>query len=237
MKVRNAARFLGFGVLLLFLAAVPGCTGGAGGAGGAGAKAAEPGEKTWSIKADYIEACSCNLFCMCYFQSHPEGERFCEYNMAVKITSGHVGNVSVAGEYLWLSGDLGGDFSKGAKGVVITFNTTTPKEKREAIGFLMTKIYPAKFDSVKTDEGPITYEKHGLNGHATLGDRAEITLTGVKDGKGDPSVIHNLQYWGAQKNDGFYLAYSDHRYKGNGYDYEHKHRNGFFITVEAAGKG
>jgi len=227
MKGLNAIRGMGFAAILMLLAAVPGC---------AGSTPMPQGEKTWAIKADYIEACSCNLFCMCYFQTHPDGDRFCEFNMAVKIASGHVGDVNVDGEKYWLSGDLGGDFTKGLKGVVITFDTRTPKEKRDAIAFLITKIYPFKFDSVKTDEGPITYQKDGWNGHATLGDRAEITLKGVKDGNGDPSVIHNLQYFGAKKNDGFYLAFSDHRYKGNGYDYEHKHKNGFFITLEVSGK-
>ncbi len=100
----------------------------------------------------------------------------------------------------------------------------------------ITKIYPYKFDSVKTDEGPITYKKDGINGHATLGDRAEITLEGVKNKDGEPTVIKNLNYWGAQKNDGFYLAYGTHRYKGMGYDYSHKRMNGFFITLESSGK-
>jgi hypothetical protein len=231
MKVRNVSRAALLGAVLALGMSLPGCS-----AAGAGAAPAPQDDKSWAIRAEYIEACSCNLFCACYFQTSPDGGRCCEYNMAVKILSGHVGKTKVDGEYYWLSGDLGGDFTKGLKGVVITFDTRTPKEKREAIGFLISKLYPHKFDSVKTDEGPITYQKDGWNGHATLGDRAEITLKGVKDGNGEPSVIHNLQYWGAQKNDGFYLAFSDHRYKGNGYDYTHKHRNGFFITVELAGK-
>ena len=104
MKVRNASRGLGYGSVLMLLAAVAGC---------AGSTPAPQGEKSWAIKAEYIEACSCNLFCMCYFQTHPDGDRFCEFNMAVKIASGHVGDVKVDGEYYWLSGDLGGDFTKG----------------------------------------------------------------------------------------------------------------------------
>jgi hypothetical protein len=227
MKDHIVSRGWGYAVVLMLLAIAPGW--------GGTALARQEG-KTWAIKADYIEACSCNLFCMCYFQTHPEGGRYCEFNMAVKIASGHVGDVKVDGEKYWMSGDLGGDFSVGMKGVVITFDATTPKEKREAIAFLIGKLYPFKFDSVKTDEGPITIQKDGWNGHATLGDRAEITLQGVKDGNGEPSVIQNLQYFGAKKNGGFYLAYSDHRYKGNGYDYTHKHRNGFFINVELSGK-
>ncbi len=39
----------------------------------------------WRMKADYVEACSCMLFCPCYFNKtahHP----FCEFNMAVKVS-------------------------------------------------------------------------------------------------------------------------------------------------------
>src|SRR5262249_9909495 len=71
--------------------------------------------KTWAIKADYIEACSCSAFCSCYFNPEPEGGMMCEFNNAVKIASGHVGNVKLDGKKFWLSGDLGGDFTKGMK--------------------------------------------------------------------------------------------------------------------------
>ena len=233
MKVSDAFHAVKGGVVLMLLAVIAGCAG----SGSTSTMPSEKGEKSWAIQAEYIEACSCNLFCMCYFQTHPDGDRFCEFNMAVKILSGHVGDVKVDGEYLWMSGDLGGDFTKTLKGVVITFDQKTPKEKRDAIAFLVTKLYPYKFDSVKTDEGAITYQRTGWSsGHATLGDRAEIKLEGVKDKNGEPTVIHNLTYWGAQKNDGFYLAYGTHRYKGNGYDYSHTRRNGFFITLESSGK-
>lgn len=35
------------------------------------------------MKADYVEACSCHLFCPCYFNKHAEHPH-CEFNMAVK---------------------------------------------------------------------------------------------------------------------------------------------------------
>src|SRR5436305_15287974 len=77
--------------------------------------------KPWSIKADYIEACSCSMFCQCYFKPSPEGGEMCEFNNAVNIRQGHVGNVDVSGKKVWLSGDLGNDFSQGQmKTAVIT---------------------------------------------------------------------------------------------------------------------
>jgi hypothetical protein len=190
----------------------------------------------WSIKAEIIEACSCNLFCMCYFSTHPDGERFCEFNNAFRVISANVGKVKLDGEYFWVSGDLGGDFTKPLKSAIVTFDTKTPKEKRDAILVLVQKLYPFQFEKFATDEAPITWKREGLNGHAKLGDKAEVKLEGVKDAAGGQTVVKNLTYWGAQKNNGFELAFGTHFYKGNGHDYRHEKKNGFFITVEASSK-
>src|SRR5436309_15640872 len=101
------------------------------------------GNSSWSVKADYIEACSCHLFCPCYFNTGPEGGHHCEFNNAIKITEGHWGDVKVDGVKLWLSGNLGGDFSKGTmKSAVLTFDTAATKEQQEAVKNLMGKVYP-----------------------------------------------------------------------------------------------
>jgi hypothetical protein len=198
---------------------------------------AAPG-KSWSVKADYIEACSCSLFCSCYFNTKPEGGMMCEFNNAVKITEGHVGNVDVSGTKVWLSGDLGGDFTKGMKSAVITMEPGTSKDKQEAIKFLLGKIYPVKWGKMAMDTSKITWERNGANGHAKLANgKGEVTLKGVMDDKGKQSVIQNLKYWGAQKNTGFQLAKGTHRYKGFGHNYSHKDRNGFFIHIESSGNG
>src|SRR5947207_11038387 len=113
-------------------------------AAGSSKPADSAGQKTWAVKADYIEACSCSLFCSCYFNTQPEGGEMCEFNNAIKITEGHVGDVDVTGKKLWLSGDLGGDFTKGMKGAVVTFEPNTTKEQEKALMFLVGKIYPVK---------------------------------------------------------------------------------------------
>jgi len=195
-------------------------------------------KKTWSVKADYIEACSCNLFCQCYFQTSPEGGEFCEFNNAVKIREGHVGDTKVDGLKFWLSGDLGGDFSKGQmKSAVVTFDKGTSDDQKKAIVFLVGKIYPVTWGKVVTDEQPITWERNGNNGMAMIGDGTigKVELTGVPGPDGKLVTIHDLKYWGADKNSGFELAHSVHHYKGNGFDYDETNKNGFFITVEAQG--
>jgi hypothetical protein len=192
-------------------------------------------KKTWHVKADYIEACSCNMFCECYFNTHPDGEELCEFNNAVKIREGNVGDVKLNGAKFWLSGDLGGDFTKPLKKAVLTYDTSLTKEQRDAVKYVVTKIYPFKFESFTEDTAPMSWHRDGMNGHAKIGDKGEVTLTGVKGPNGGQTVINNLQYWGAQKNNGFELAYGTHHYKGNGMDYSYEKRNGFFITIDAKG--
>ena len=73
--------------------------------------AAASGEPSWRMKADYVEACSCHLFCQCYFSDshgHKHAEHpFCEFNMAVTVREGHSGKVDLANTKYWLTGDLG----------------------------------------------------------------------------------------------------------------------------------
>src|SRR5260370_20325443 len=65
--------------------------------------ASTPGKPAWQMKADYVEACSCHLFCPCYFNQHAEHPH-CEFNMAVKVREGYSGNTDLAGAQSWLSG-------------------------------------------------------------------------------------------------------------------------------------
>ena len=154
------------------------------------AMAGSPGKaKAWSIKADYIEACSCNLFCQCYFKTSPEGGEMCNFDNALVIRQGHVGNVDVSGKKVWLSGDLGGDWSQGqAKTAVITFEPGTTREQKDAIEFMVGKIYPVKWASFAEDESPIYWQRDGNNGTARLGDgtRGEVKLTGQLGPNGRP---------------------------------------------------
>ena len=204
-----------------------------------GAAMAGPGKghqaKAWSIKADYIEACSCDLFCPCYFNTSPEGGAMCEFDNAIMIRSGHVGDVDVSGKKVWLSGDLGGDFTKGMKSAVITYDAGTTQDQKDAIKFLVGHIYPVKWANFAEDEAPISWVRNGNTGDASCGDKGAVHLDGVMGPNGKITVIHNLKYWGADSNNGFELAKSQHHYKGNGLDYDFKDKNGFFIHIESSG--
>src|SRR5262252_8071805 len=69
--------------------------------------ASSPTKPTWRMRADYVEACSCHLFCPCYFNKHAEHPH-CEFNMAVNVRDGHSGKTNLTGAKYWLTGELGG---------------------------------------------------------------------------------------------------------------------------------
>jgi hypothetical protein len=196
-------------------------------------------EGSWSLKASYIEACSCELFCPCYFNTHPDKD-YCKFNNVIKIEKGHYGNVKLDGMKLWMAGDLGGDFSKGElKSVYFTFEPSASQEQVDAALKVFAKIYPAKFMDQGVDRAPIVWEKKGKTAYAKLGaGQAEVTLSVVtgNDGK-SPVVIKNLTYWGAKKNNGFVMAKSKHHYKGHQLDYAFDDANGFLIELESSGGG
>src|SRR5262249_21907121 len=102
----------------------------------------------WQVKLKYIEACSCNLFCPCYFNkqaSHQHGgEHKCTFNMATRVLEGKSGDVDLTGLKFWLAGDLGPDWgSKGqADWLVVTFEPKATKEQKDAMVPILQKIYP-----------------------------------------------------------------------------------------------
>jgi hypothetical protein len=86
----------------------------------AGVQAAET-EPAWRFNAEYIEACSCNLFCACYFNPTPDKD-FCNFNNAIRVKRGHYGDVKLDGMKLWMSGNLGANFADGdLDAVILTF--------------------------------------------------------------------------------------------------------------------
>src|SRR5881394_203795 len=88
---------------------------------------AAPAGPEWAMNTTIIEACSCPMFCQCYFDTKPAahgehaghaghegmGEHFCKMNNAYRVNSGSYGSTKLDGAKFWLAGDLGGDFSKG----------------------------------------------------------------------------------------------------------------------------
>ena len=206
-----------------------------------GAAGKEDRSKTYDVTGQIIEACSCPLFCGCYFNTEPNDPHMCEFNNVYEFGKGsHYGNVDLSGAKVWLSGDLGGEaLSKGeAKEAVITFDKKTTPAQREAIGKVVGMIYPVKWAKASTREDDIEWHHTNGNDHAKLGSgMGEVTLKrGNWEATKMPTVIKGLKYFAADSNDGFVLAKSTHYFHGEDLKFDLEERNGFFITIHKHGK-
>jgi uncharacterized protein DUF1326 len=207
----------------------------------------------WSLNASIIEACSCPMFCQCYFgmkpaqhtghEGHGGAGHFCRFNNAFRVNKGNYKGVKLDGAKFWVAGDLGGDFSKGQMDwAVVTFDKSLSKDQRDAIGGILAHLYPVKWNKLTTAEASMNWVNGKTEAHATLdgGKTAEVALdkTAVHSNQaGEPVVIKNLKYWGAPRNDGFVLMPNTvEAYRVGDKPFEFKGTNGFMITFEIDSK-
>lgn len=221
-------------------------------------EAAKPSE--WSMNATIIEACSCPMFCQCYFNTEPAGhasmqdhgtmqghgtagsKHYCKFNNAFRVNKGMFGETSLDGAKFWVSGDLGGDFSKGQMDwAVLTFDTAVTPSQRDGIMTVLGKLYPVKWNAFKVaKDEPMDWSATDDMATARLrgGKAGEVVLQRSSAGMGGQSpVIKNLQYWGATHNDGFVLMPNKvEAYHLGSKPFEYKGTNGFMITFDIASK-
>lgn len=201
----------------------------------------------WHINSTVIEACTCPMFCQCYFASKPAGHHqhdgqtshFCRFNNAYRINKGHHGATRLDGAKFWISGDLGGDFSHGEMDwAVLTFDKGLSKEQRDGIAAILPRLFPVKWNSFQTAEGTIDrWEFTNDYAIATLdgGKTAEVRLRRQEGNANtpEPPVVKNLKYWGAPRNDGFVLMPNEvQAYRAGAKPYESKGTNGFMLTLD-----
>ena len=231
-------------------------------AAGQAGKAASP---AWSMNATIIEACSCPMFCQCYFTDHPAGhaaeggheghmsgheghnmgaggEHYCRFNNAFRVNKGWHNGVKLDGAKFWVAGDLGDDFSKAKMDwAVVTFDKAMTPEQRKAVGEILGHLYPVQWNSLKTAEGDISWTANKQEAHAKLDDgkTAEVKLKAsvASNNTQESTVIKNLKYWGAPKNDGFVLMPNEvEAYRAGDKQFEFKGTNGFMITFDVDSK-
>jgi hypothetical protein len=217
------------------------------------ASAAGKDSPAWSMNATAIEACSCPVFCQCYFNTNPAGhgghegheghgeggEHFCRFNNAYKVNKGMYGATKLDGAKFWIYGDLGGDFTKGMDWAVVTFDKATTPAQREAIGAIAGHLFPVHWNSLTTAEGDISWTADKQSAVALLDDgkSAEVRLNTFKGMNGGPVTISNLAYWGAPRNDGFIIMpNSIEALRIGDKPYEFHGTNGFMITVDIDSK-
>jgi hypothetical protein len=211
----------------------------------------------WSMNATVIEACSCPMFCQCYFNTKPAGHsaaggphahhaaagasHFCRANNAYKVNKGHYGATSLDGAKFWIATDLGDDFADGEMDwAVLYFDRVLTPAQREGIGAIAAQLFPVKWRSFKTAEASIdTWEYDNDKAVALLdgGKTAEVRLKRFPGMTSEPVVIKNLVYWGAPRNDGFVMMPNEvEAYRVGPNAFEFKGTNGFMLTLDINSK-
>jgi hypothetical protein len=200
---------------------------------------------SWAVNATAIEACSCPMFCQCYFNTKPaahhdhggEAKHYCRANLAYKVNRGHYGDVKLDGAKFWLANDLGGDFSMGKMDwVVVTYDKATTPAQRAALKTVIGHLFPVQWNSLKEAEADIDtwrYDNDGAVATMDGGKTAEVRLKRFPGMSSEPIVIKNLPYWGAKRHDGFVLMPNEvEAYRVGPNAFEYKGTNGFLITVD-----
>ncbi len=224
---------------VLALSAVAGA-----GLGVAGTAATAP---DWHMNATIIEACSCPMFCQCYFNSEPAGhgghDHFCRFNNVFRVDKGHYGGVKLDGAKFWVAGDLGAEFDDGQMDwAVLTFDRSLTQEQRDAIATILGRLYPVQWKSFAVAEGSIdtwTYDENAATALLDGGKTGEVRLrrpAQAANGNG-PIVMRNLKYWGAPRNEGFVMMPNEiEAFRGGEKPFEYRGTNGFMITVDIASR-
>ncbi len=202
----------------------------------------------FDMTASYIEACSCDMFCPCYFNTHATHHmdehqmdaHFCRANLVLKVDKGYYKNTKLDGAKVWLANDLGSDWSTGKDSwSVVIFDPSVSKEQQAARDIL-GQLYPIPWQKKAAETAAFSWNVDTKTGvaHAKMDNgKGEVTLERVNGN--DPRhevVVNNLKYWGAQSNDGFRMWKSKHEaFEGDGHKFSYDGTNGFLITIHFAG--
>lgn len=211
-------------------------------------KSAKP---DFDMTASYIEACSCDMFCPCYFNTHSTNhmemggnhadEHFCRANLVLKVDKGYYKETKLDGAKVWIATDLGSDWSTGKDSwLVVNFDPSVSKEQQAALADILGQLYPIPWQKKAAGTAAFTWQVNSKTGeaHAKMNDgKGEVALERVAGNSADHEVVmHNLKYWGAQSNDGFRMWKSKHEaFEGDGHKFSYDGTNGFLITIHYSG--
>ena len=203
---------------------------------------AEESPLEWAVNATIIDGCSCRMLCPCIFGSpatvgsaathEHKGHRSCYFNAAFRVNKGHYGTVRLDGLKFWFAGDKGD-----ARIVELTFEPSATKEQREGIREFLSHFLPLKWESFT--EGPdakIEWNVEATRAEARLdgGKAAEVVLTRYSGATGEgTSVIRNMRYFAATRNDGFnILPVEELPYRRGPAPFEFKGTSGWTLTID-----
>jgi hypothetical protein len=203
----------------------------------------------FDMTASYIEACSCDMFCPCYFNTHSTNhmgehhmdEHFCRANLVLHVDKGYYKDVKLDGAKVWIATDLGSDWSTGKDSwLVVNFDPSVTKEQQGALADILGQLYPIPWQKKAVNTAAFLWDVDTKTGeaHAKMENgKGEVILERVKGTNPDQEVVvNNLKYWTAQSNEGFRMWKSKHEaFEGDGHKFSYDGTNGFLITVHFSG--
>lgn len=201
-------------------------------------------DKDWHFNGTVIEACSCPMFCPCYFNTEPAlnhtehgAEHFCRFNMAYKINEGHHGETDLAGVKFWVAGDLGSSWKEGnTEWAIVTFQSGTTDAQKAGVAVALNHIFPVKWKSfVIAEDAEIDWIATEDRAEAKLakGVNAHIILNKWQGTGGKTGLLKNIAYFAASRNTGFKMMPNEiETWKVGDKAFEYKGTTGFMITVD-----
>ena len=200
----------------------------------------------FDITASYIEACSCDMFCPCYFNTrsthHHEGD-YCRANLVLRTDKGYYKDTKLDGAKVWVAADLGSDWSTGKDSWrVIHYDPAVTPAQKAALNDILGQLYsPVKWQHTDVDTEGFLWKVDTKTGeaHAKMNNgKGEVILERVAGD--DPTheiIVHNLKYWVAQSNNGFRMWKNKHEaFEGHGHNFSYDGTNGFLITIHFSGQ-
>ena len=184
------------------------------------------------------------MLCPCIFGSpatvgsaathEHSGHRSCFFNAVFRVNEGHYGEASLDGLEFWFAGDKGD-----AKTVELTFEPTATEAQRKGIREFLSHFLPLKWESfTEGPDAPIEWKAGAVGAEARLdgGQAAEVVLTRYAGATGDgTTVIRNMNYFAATRNDGFNILPVEHLAYRRGpkpVPFEFRGTSGWTITID-----
>lgn len=198
----------------------------------------------WHFNGTVIEACSCPMFCPCYFNTEPAlnhtehgAEHFCKFNMAYKVNKGHYGDTDLAGVKFWIAGDLGASWKKGnTEWAIITFQSGTTEAQKAGVATALRHIFPVKWKTFEVaEDAEIEWKATEYRAEAKLagGAKAHMILNKWQGMERKTGVLQNIAYFGAPRNNGFKMMPNEiETWKVGEKAFEFKGTTGFMVTVD-----
>ncbi len=205
-------------------------------------------EPDWHFKGTAIEACSCPMFCQCYFNTNPAlhntehgPKHFCKFNMAYMINKGHYGETDLKGVKFWVAGDLGDTWKDGeADWAILTFHPGTTEEQKAGVSTALSHIFPLKWKSfIVAEDANIDWVATEERAEAKLagGASAHVILNKWQGIEGKTGVLSNIAYMGAPRNTGFKMMPNEvETWKLGDKAFEFHGTTGFMITIDMSSK-